>query len=137
MSPMAEPATKQMTLDEFLRWDDGANTRYELIRGFPVAVVPPAVTHRMLAMRLVTRIDFSLANRRPFNVKLNAGVIPPHCGETFFVADIAALSATPRQPAYAEEFRLPGRVRSIHRISKWRRMTECREMSPTARRRTR
>ena len=28
---MAEPATKPTTLEEFLRWDDGTETHYELI----------------------------------------------------------------------------------------------------------
>jgi hypothetical protein len=32
---MAEPAIKPMRLDEFLRWDDGTETHYELIGGFP------------------------------------------------------------------------------------------------------
>jgi Uma2 family endonuclease len=39
---MADPATKRMTLDEFFWWDDGTETRYELIDGFPAAMAPPA-----------------------------------------------------------------------------------------------
>jgi Uma2 family endonuclease len=35
---MAEPAIGRMTLEEFLRWDDGTDTRYELIDGVPVAM---------------------------------------------------------------------------------------------------
>ena len=46
---MAEPAIRRMTLEEFLRWDDGTDTRYELIDGFPVAMAPPAEAHRILA----------------------------------------------------------------------------------------
>ena len=38
---MADPAARRMTLDEFLRWDDGTETRYELVDGFPVAMAPP------------------------------------------------------------------------------------------------
>jgi hypothetical protein len=30
---MAEPAVKRMSLEEFLRWDEGTDTRYELIGG--------------------------------------------------------------------------------------------------------
>jgi hypothetical protein len=44
---MAEPAISRMTLEEFLRWDDGTDTRYELIDGFPVATAPPAEAHRI------------------------------------------------------------------------------------------
>ncbi len=51
-----------MTLDEFLHWDDGTETRYELIGGFPVAMAPPAEAHRILVVRLVSRIDERLAS---------------------------------------------------------------------------
>ena len=87
---MAELATKPMTLDEFLRWDDGTETHYELIGGFPVAMASPAEAHRMLAVRLVTRIDAALAGRRPCNAQIEAGVICPERADTYFVADIAA-----------------------------------------------
>ena len=62
---MAELAIKPMTLDEFLRWDDGTETHYELIGGFPVAMAPPAEAHSVLTVRLVTRIDAGLSARRP------------------------------------------------------------------------
>jgi hypothetical protein len=45
---MAEPAVKPMTLEEFLRWDDGTETHYELIGGFPVAMAPPAEASEFL-----------------------------------------------------------------------------------------
>ena len=44
---MAEPTIKRMTLDEFLHWEDGTDTRYELIDGFSVAMAPPAEAHRI------------------------------------------------------------------------------------------
>jgi Uma2 family endonuclease len=87
---MAEVAIKPMTLDEFLQWDDGTETHYELIGGFPVAMAPPAEAHRMLAVRLVSRIDAALAERRPCNAQFEAGVIRPDRADTYFVADIAA-----------------------------------------------
>jgi hypothetical protein len=34
-----------MTLDEFLRWDDGTATHYELIGGSPRAMPPSLVAH--------------------------------------------------------------------------------------------
>ena len=49
---MAEPAIKRMTLDEFLCWEDGTDTRYELVGGFPAAMAPPARAHGMLCARL-------------------------------------------------------------------------------------
>jgi Uma2 family endonuclease len=87
---MAELAIKPMTLDEFLRWDDGSETHYELIGGFPVAMAPPAEAHRILAMRLGSRIDAALSNRRPCNAQIEAGVIRADRADTYFEADIAA-----------------------------------------------
>ena len=87
---MAEPAIKQMTLDEFLRWDDGTDTHYELIGGFPVAMAPPAAAHRILATRLISRIDFALERRRPCNAQGEAGIVPPERSGTYFEADLAA-----------------------------------------------
>jgi len=87
---MAEPAIKPMTLDEFLRWDDGTDTHYELIGGFPVAMAPPAAVHRILATRLVSRIDFALAKRRPCNAQGEAGIVRPERTDTYFEADIVA-----------------------------------------------
>ena len=87
---MAAPAVKPMTLEEFLRWDDGTETRYELIGGFPVAMAPPAEAHRILAVRLVRGSMPRLASRRPCNAQIEAGVIRPDYADTYFEADIAA-----------------------------------------------
>ena len=87
---MAELAVKPMNLEEFLRWDDGTQTHYELIGGFPVAMAPPAEAHRILAMRLGSRIDAALSNRRPCNAQIEAGVIRADRADTYFEADIAA-----------------------------------------------
>ena len=38
---MGEPARRAMTADEFMAWDDGTDTRYELIDGTIVAMAPP------------------------------------------------------------------------------------------------
>jgi Uma2 family endonuclease len=87
---MAELAIKPMTLDEFLHWDDGTETHYELIGGFPLAMAPPAEARRILAMRLGSRIDAALASRRPCNAQVEAGVVWPDRVDTYFEADIAA-----------------------------------------------
>ena len=79
-----------MTLDEFYRWDDGSETHYELIAGFPVAMAPPAAAHRILATRLISRIDAALATRRPCNAQGEAGVLRPDRLDTYFEADIVA-----------------------------------------------
>src|SRR5437660_1473263 len=90
---MAELALKPMTLDEFLRWDDGTDTHYELVVGFPVAMAPPAAAHRMLAARMLTRIEAALSTRRPCNAQGDAGIVPADDNDTYFEADIAASCA--------------------------------------------
>ena len=90
---MADVALKPMSLEEFLRWDDGTETHYELIGGFPVAMAPPAAAHRMLATRLNSRIDAELAGRRPCNAQSDAGILRHDRHDTYFEADIAATCA--------------------------------------------
>lgn len=94
---MAEPAARRMTLEEFLHWDDGTDTRYELIDGFPVAMAPPAEAHRILAVRLVSRIDAALAGRRPCNAQIEPGVVRPDRADTYYVPDIA-VTCEPNEP---------------------------------------
>jgi len=94
---MADPAMRRMSLDEFLWWDDGTDTRYELIDGFPVAMAPPAEAHRILAMRLGSRIDAKLAVRRPCNAQIEPGVVRPDRADSYYVPDIA-VTCRPNEP---------------------------------------
>lgn len=94
---MAEPAIRRMTLEEFLRWDDGTDTRYELVDGFPMAMAPPAEAHRILAVRLVSRIDAALAGRRPCNAQIKPGVVRPDRADSYYVPDIA-VTCEPNEP---------------------------------------
>jgi Uma2 family endonuclease len=86
---MAEPAVRHMTLAEFLRWEDGTDTRYELIRGAPVAMAPPARAHGVLCARLGGLIDAGLRSRRPCMAQAEAGIAAPIRDDTFYVADLA------------------------------------------------
>jgi len=86
-----------MTIEEFLRWDDRTDTRYELIDGFPVAMAPPAEAHRILAVRLVSRIDAALAGRRPCNPQIEPGVVRPDRADSYYVPDIA-VTCEPNEP---------------------------------------
>src|SRR5215471_18680273 len=94
---MAGPAIRRMTLDEFLRWDDGTDTHYELIGGFAVAMAPPAEAHRILAVRLASRIDAALAGRRPCNAQIEPGVVRPDRADSYYVPDIA-VTCEPNAP---------------------------------------
>jgi Uma2 family endonuclease len=91
---MAEAAEKLMTLAEFLEWDDGTDTRYELVRGKVVAMAPPSARHSVIASRIGGALEAGL--KRPCYVGTNAGVIRPDRDDTFYEADLV-VSCTPLQ----------------------------------------
>src|SRR5215472_1862572 len=86
---MAELAIKPMTLDEFSVWEDGTDTRYELIGGFPVAMAPPAQAHGILCATLGAMINDGLRPRRPCRVQVEAGVLRSDRNDTCYIADLA------------------------------------------------
>jgi Uma2 family endonuclease len=86
---MSELAIRRMTLNEFLRWEDGTDTRYELIGGLPIAMAPPARAHGMLCARLGGMIDAGLRSRRPCSAQTEAGIVRPDRDDTFYAADLA------------------------------------------------
>ena len=120
---MAEPAIRHMTLVEFLRWEDGTDTRYELIGGFPVAMAPPARAHGMLCARLGGMIDAALRSRRPCSAQTEAGIARPDRDDTYYVADLA-VTCSPYQrgeqlvkdPILIVEILSPGTERHDRRI---------------------
>src|SRR5438094_4388596 len=94
---MSELAVKRMTLAEFLRWEDGTDTRYELLAGFPVAMAPPAVAHGILAARLRAGIEAALRSRRPYMAQVEAGIPRSDLDDTCYVADIAVTCTPPER----------------------------------------
>jgi Uma2 family endonuclease len=89
---MAEPAIRRMSLDEFLRWDDGTETRYELINGRPKAMAPTLKRQSILSTRLSVTIEWAPASGRRCDVQSCAGLIMGRPADTFFVVDLAATS---------------------------------------------
>jgi Uma2 family endonuclease len=71
---MAEQAVKPMTVDEFLAWDDGTDTRYELAGGMATAMSPPAGSHRTIAGNAAGILYNALASRRPCRGEAEAGL---------------------------------------------------------------
>jgi Uma2 family endonuclease len=78
-----------MTLEEFLRWEDGTDTRYELIDGSPVAMAPPARAHGILCARLAGEINAALRSRRPCTAQAEAGIARPDRADSCYIADLA------------------------------------------------
>ena len=71
---MAEPAEKLMTVDEFLQWDDGTDTRYELIDGQIVAMAPPSGRHGTIIVNAGAFVNTRLRHRAPCRAQAEAGV---------------------------------------------------------------
>jgi len=86
---MAEPAIKLMTIDEFLHWEDGTDTRYELIDGVPSAMAPPARAHGILCARLGGELNGVLRSRRPCTAQTEAGIARPDRRDSCYIADLA------------------------------------------------
>jgi Uma2 family endonuclease len=85
---MGEPAIRPMTLEEFLRWEDGTDTRYELVSGFPVAMAPPARAHGLLCAELGGRLNAALRSRRPCRAQNEAGIARSDREDTCYIADL-------------------------------------------------
>ena len=94
---MSEASVKRMTLAEFLRWEDGTDTRYELLGGCPVAMAPPAIAHGILALRLGARIDAALRSRPPCFGQSEAGIARPDRNDTCYIADLAVTCTPPER----------------------------------------
>ena len=95
---MADLAEKRMTVAEFLTWDDGTDTRYELIDGRPVAMAPVAPSHSVIVLNLGHELKSRL--KPPCYAGSEAGVERPERDDTFYEADIV-VSCTPIMPDMA------------------------------------
>jgi Uma2 family endonuclease len=71
---VTEPPEKPMTVDEFLRWDDGTDTRYELIDGQIVAMAPPNGRHGTVVVNAGALVNSRLRSRSPCRAQAEAGV---------------------------------------------------------------
>ena len=89
---MAEQARKLMTVDEFLAWDDGTDTRYELAGGAVVAMAPPSNAHGTVAGNAGLIIGTALCSRRPCRVQTEPGIRVDE--GTWWQADLA-VTCTP------------------------------------------
>lgn len=87
---MGHPALElppYMTLDEFLVWDDGTDTRYELVDGGVVAMTPPAARHSRVSNNLGRAIGNRLG--QPCQAYNEVGILIADADDTYFQADVA------------------------------------------------
>jgi Uma2 family endonuclease len=95
---MTDIAEKRMTVAEFLTWDDGTDTRYELIDGRAVAMAPVAPSHSIIVVNLSHELKARL--QPPCYAGGEAGVVHPDRDDSFYEADIV-VSCTPVAPGMA------------------------------------
>jgi Uma2 family endonuclease len=96
---MAEPAEQRMSLAAFLEWDDGTDTRYELIDGHPVAMAPPIEAHGTIVANLARHIGNRL--KPPCRVVVEAGIIPADRPDTWYQPDLVVTCAPAERGARA------------------------------------
>src|SRR5215216_1828932 len=98
---MAEPAQRSMSADEFLAWDDGTDTRYELVDGGVVAMAPATDAHGSIAGNVWGEIDLRLRNRPPCRAVVEAGIRLD--ANNHYKADVAATCTPTTGKLYTEE----------------------------------
>jgi Uma2 family endonuclease len=90
-----------MAVDEFLRWEDGSDTRHELIHGHVTAMAPAADRHGTIAGNAHVEIDRGLEGRPPCRSVLEAGIWIDD--ENYYVADVVATCAPPSDSVAVRE----------------------------------
>src|SRR5260221_14072447 len=86
-----------MRLEEFLRWEDGTDTRYELLQGVALAREVEPARHGMLVARLGALIHEALRGRREYVAAMIAAIGIPNQSDTCYLADLA-ITQTPLRP---------------------------------------
>lgn len=71
---MADRAQSLMTIAEFLAWDDGTDTRYELIDGRPVAMAQASGPHARISLNIAGIIERAMEGARPCRALVAGGL---------------------------------------------------------------
>jgi Uma2 family endonuclease len=91
---MATAAPKRMTVAEFLEWDDGTDTHYELVDGHVVAMAPTLEDHGAIVSNLAGELRARLSPPcRPIS---GAGIALPDRDDAYYEADVAVTCAPPQ-----------------------------------------
>jgi Uma2 family endonuclease len=87
-----------MSVAEFLKWDDGTDTRYELVYGRPVAMAFPDAIHGTIVASVGFAVHTRLSN--PYRIAATVGLHLPDWGDCVYLADIAVTREAPRPGAH-------------------------------------
>jgi Uma2 family endonuclease len=83
---MAQVKEKLWTLEDFLAFDDGTDTSYQLFEGRIVAMNPPLRGHGSLVVRLANIVSSQL--KPPCEAIAEAGIIPVNRPHSWYKADL-------------------------------------------------
>jgi Uma2 family endonuclease len=124
------PADPRMSLAQFLDWDDGTDTRYELVDGRVMAMAPPSPRHGALTGQLARL-------KPPSRVIVEAGIVTPDRPNTYLQADLA-VSCRPidqqerdvAEPILVVEVESPGTVRHDRgvKVDRYRELASAQEI---------
>ena len=92
---MPEQAPRLMTVDEFLVWEDGTDTYYELDAGVVRPVANWSNTHGTIKASLCGLIGNALRGRSPIHAEMSSVIRIDH--DTMWMAD---LTVNPRLPTH-------------------------------------
>ena len=112
---MGEPASRAMSADEFMSWDDGSDTRYELVGGVVVAMAPPTYVHGIVVGNAYAAIRTPLEGRAPCQAAVEAGIRLDEANH--YKADVAASCADPVGALYVPD---PFLIVEVLSESTWR-----------------
>jgi Uma2 family endonuclease len=99
---MSEPVQDlRMSAAEFLKWDDGTDTRYELIHGRVVAMAPAFEPHGRIASNVAVEVDRRLESRPSCAAIVEGGIWLGD--DNFYVADVVATCAPSSNDGYVAD----------------------------------
>jgi Uma2 family endonuclease len=87
MAERAPLLSPPVTVQEFLAWDDGTDTRYELIDGRIVAMAPPSDAHSRIAGNIAGSLHGRL--KAPCAVSVEQGIRRSADNANYWQADVA------------------------------------------------
>ena len=96
----------RMTVEQFLVWDDGTGTRYELENGVPVAMAPAALPHGVIAQNVGEIINERVRDRPPCRAVQAGGIVVSHEKRRYYIPDVVMTCEPPHRDVPVKEPRL-------------------------------
>ncbi|MEK0082617.1 Uma2 family endonuclease [Benzoatithermus flavus] len=101
MNAASERTERRMTVAEFLAWNDGTETRYELVNGMLVAMNQPAIRHALVCDNIGRALERQV--RPPCRVfRAIAGVAHGEDDRTWREPDLVVTCKRPAEGFIAE-----------------------------------